>query len=309
MKRIRIDLDGSVDPTHGQQQLSIFNGYYDTWCFFPLFGFISFDNEPDQYLFASILRSGIAKEVEGTLGLLRRVVPILRKLFPRAKIRVRLDAGFQGAELFDLLEKLGVEYLVAMAKNSVLSGFAAESMTNARTQAVAIGETVKIYGEAKYSAGSWKGKVRRVVFKAECIQSPFHEPKDNVRFVVTNISSNPKNTYREYCRRGDCENRIKELKDGLQIDRTSCHRANANQLRLILTTAAYVLYQELRLRAKRTSLATAQIETLRIALLKIGGVIKRSTRRIIFHLSNSHPWLDIWRKVARACGAICPPTA
>jgi hypothetical protein len=304
VKKITLDLDGSCDPTHGQQQLSLFNRYYDSHCFFPLFGFLTFNDETDQFLFASILRSGHSKEVEGTLGLLRRVVPYLRKRFPAARIRVRLDAGFKGPELLDLLDELKVEYLVGMAKNSVLAKASKRAMNEARRESKKTGETTQCFGDTEYSAKSWKNVQRRVVFKAECLLSPIHDPKDNERYVVTNLAWTPKNVYGHYCARGDSENRIKELKYGLEIDRTSCHQAMANQFRMIMTAAAYVLFQEMRLRARRTSLAHAQVGTLRLALLKIGGVIKTSVRRVCFHLSDSHPWIDVWKRVAAACGAI-----
>jgi hypothetical protein len=307
VRTITIDLDGSVDPTHGQQEFTFFNRYYDTWCYFPLFGFLTFNDEPEQYLFAAILRSGVSKEVEGTLGLLRRVVPRIRELFPRSRVRVRLDAGFQGPQLFDLLDALGVEYLVGFARNSVLGGSSAAFLKKAIKEAKATGETTSLYGETQYSARSWKKTTRRVVFKAECLISPFHdEPKGNERYVVTNLPWTPKNVYKEYCRRGDAENRVKELKDGLEVDRTSCHRAIANQFRLLLTAAAFALYQELRLRAARTPLARAQVGTLRLALIKIGGVVKRSCRRITLELSRGHPWAGVWHRIARACGAVAP---
>ena len=268
-------------------------------------GFLTFNDEAEQYLFAAILRSGVSKEVEGTLGLLRRVVPRLRDLFPRARIRVRLDGGFQGPQLFDLLDDLGVEYLVGFAKNSVLGRASATLLKKAVRKAKATGETTSLYGETKYSAGSWKKTIRRVVFKAECLISPFHdEPKRNERYVVTNLPWTPKNVYKEYCRRGDAENRVKELKDGLEVDRTSCHRAIANQFRLLLTAAAFALFQELRLRAARTPLARAQVATLRLALIKIGAVVKGSCRRITLELSRGHPWAAIWLRIARSCGAL-----
>ena len=99
VKRITIDLDPTVDPTHGQQQLTLFNGFYDSWCYLPLAGFLSFDEEPDQYLFCYALRDGHAVAKQGCLGILKRLLPRLRRAFPKAKIRIRLDAGFTGPEL------------------------------------------------------------------------------------------------------------------------------------------------------------------------------------------------------------------
>jgi hypothetical protein len=310
VRQITLDFDGSADPTHGSQQLSLFNNYYGSWCYFPLFGFVSFNQEPEQYLIAALLRSGHATETEGTLGILRRIVPYLQDRFPRARIQVRLDAGFRGPALFDLLDELGVEYVVGIAKNSVLSKASAGLMRKTHRDSARTGETVQRYGDTLYSAKSWRGTERRVVFKAECLQTPGYDAKDNERYVVTNLDLTPRNVYRVYCQRGSSENRLKELKNDLEVDRTSCHRVIANQFRLLLVTAAYILFQELRLRASRTNLGNAQVSTLRLALLKIGGVVKSSVRRITFHLSASHPWIDVWRRIARRChGVLRPVTA
>lgn len=304
VRQITLDFDGTRDATHGKQQLSLFNGHFGNWCYFPLLGFITFNQEPEQYLIGALLRSGCSKEIEGTLGILRRIVPRLRELFPRARINVRLDAGFSGPKLLDLLEELKVGYMVGLSKNPVLSRVSASLMEEARSRAEEKEETVQLFGETTYSAGSWKKTERRVVFKAECIHTPGYDPKDNVRFVVTNLTLKPRNLYRRYCSRGDSENRIKELKYGLNIDRTSCHSAMANQFRILLTQAAYVLYQELRLRASRTSLKSAQVSTLRLMLIKIGGIVKRSARRVTLHLSANHPSIDVFMKIARRCEGV-----
>ena len=156
-----------------------------------------------------------------------------------------------------------------------------------------------------YAAQKWR-YLRRVIYKAEVVSHPGRDPRDNCRFVVTNMEEDPETVYQVYRQRGDCENRIKELKDGLYLDRLSCPSFWANQLRLLLVAAAYVLMQELRLRLKGTPLARAQIETLRLQLLKIGGQVKRSVRRIVVHLAANHPWRSRWYKAARALGAAIP---
>jgi hypothetical protein len=145
-----------------------------------------------------------------------------------------------------------------------------------------------------------------VVYKAEVVRLGDRDPRDNCRYVVTNLRLTPENVYKVYRCRGDVENRIKELKEDLYLDRTSCSRFLANQLRVLMTAAAYALLQELRLRLKRTSLATAQVATLRLKLLKIGGRLERSVRRICLHLSASHPWATDWTTAARAVGALSP---
>ena len=142
------------------------------------------------------------------------------------------------------------------------------------------------------------------MIKAEVVRLPGREPRDNPRFVITNLRQTPRFLYeRVYCARGDIENRIKELHEGLQIGRTSCSRFWANQLRVLLTAAAYVLMQELRLRAARTACARTQVTGLRERLLKLGVQVVVSVRRIVLHLPTSTPDLDAWCHIARALGA------
>ena len=156
---------------------------------------------------------------------------------------------------------------------------------------------------ARVAAGSGPTK-RRVVIKAEVVRLGERAPRDNPRVVVTNLRQTPRFIYeRVYCARGDIENRIKELLDGLQIDRTSCCRFWANQLRVLLTAAAYVLMQELRLRAARTACARSQVTWLRNRLLKLGVHVVRSVRRVVLHLPRATPHLEAWRHIALALGA------
>lgn len=303
-KRITVELDPTDDPTHGAQQLSFFNAHYDTWCYLPTAGFIQFDNEPEQYLFAYVLRPGNANAKLGAIGMLRRVLERLRRAFPKAKLRVRLDGGFAGPKMFEFLEAERVEYVVAMAENKVLKGFAEPLMKKARRLSRKSGETEHLYGECRYAARSWN-RERRVIFKAEVVRLSGREPKDNARFVVTNLRRVPQGVYEAvYCQRAHIENRIKELIHGLAIDRTSCTSFWANQLRVLLSAAAYVLFQELRLRAKGTSLARAQVTTLRERLFKLGAWLEHSVRRVVIHLPDSAPWRSEWCRVARSLGAV-----
>ena len=304
VRRITIDLDPTEDATHGGQQLSFFNRLYDSWCYLPVAGFLSFDNEPDQYLFCCVLRSGSAVAKTGCLSILKRLLPRLRKAFPKAKIRIRLDAGFTGPELYEFFEAERLEYVVCMGKNSVLLRFAEPLMAPLREALQAGEEIIPRFGECRYQARSWK-RQRRVIIKADIALHPGRLPKDNPRFIVTNLKTTPKFIYQKvYCARGDIENRIKELKHGLKIDRTSCTGFNANQLRVLMTAAAYVLMQELRLKARRTGCARAQVNTLRLRLLKLGVWIESSLRRIVLHLPISTPYADDWRRIARAVGAV-----
>ena len=303
-RRITIDLDPTEDATHGAQQLTFFNGYYDSWCYLPLLAFLTFDDEAEQYLAAAVLRPGNVPATQGAVGVLRRLLALLRLAFPQARFLVRLDGGFATPEIFDALDaEPGLDYVVAMAKNAVLSRAAEPAMTAARAQSAASGQTEHGYTDVRYAAGTWP-RERRVVIKAEVVQLAGREPQDNPRFVVTNLRQTPRFIYeRVYCARGDIENRIKELHDGLQIGRTSCCRFWANQLRVLLTAAAYVLMQELRLRAARTACARTQVTWLRDRLLKLGAHVVGSARRIVLHLPTATPDLHAWRRIALALGA------
>ena len=300
---ITIDLDPTVDPTHGSQQGSLFNGFYDTWCYLPLAGFLTFDREEEQYLFCYMLRPGHATAKQGCLGMLKRLVPKLRAAFPGARIRVRLDSGFSGAELYEFFEAERLQYIVCMAKNKILCGLAEPVFEVVRADDKKDIRTV-CYGEDLYRARSWP-HARRVIIKAEITTHPHRKPKENPRFLVTNIKGSAKYLYKKiYCARGDAENRIKELKGGLDIDHTSCTSFMANQLRVLLTGAAYVLFQELRLHAKGTCFARAQVSTLRLHLLKLGAWIESSVRRIVLHLPSSTVHAQDWQKIALSLGAV-----
>ena len=254
---------------------------------------MSFDREAEQYLCAAVLRPGKAVAADGTLGLLSRLLPLLRAAFPQARFLVRLDGGFATPEIFDFLDaEPRLDYVVAMAKNAVLQRHAESAMQVARAQSEVRGETAHVYTDTRYAAGTWDHE-RRVVIKAEVVRLGDREPRDNPRFVVTNLRQTPRFIYEKvYCARGDIENRIKELLDGLQIDRTSCCLFSANQLRVFLTAAAYVLMQELRLRAARTACARSQVTWLRDRLLKLGVHVVRSVRRVVLHLPRSTPHLE-----------------
>jgi len=301
---VTIDLDQTDDPAHGQQQLALFNGYYGEWCYLPLLGFVSFDDEADQYLVAAVLRPGNSPDKVGSLGVLSRLLLRLRTAFPKARLRVRLDAGFAAPEVYDFLDEQGdVDYAVAIGKNSILLRRAGKHMAQARRLSKASEKTEHVYAETLYAAKTWPHR-RRIIIKAEVTRHPGRDPKDNPRFVVTNMTQTPRWVYEDfYCHRGEIENRIKELHHGLEIDRTSCSRFLANQLRVLLTAAAYVLMQELRLRAARTKLARAQVSTLRDCLLKIGARVNSSVRRIVLHLPESFPYAHAWGTVAHSLGA------
>jgi hypothetical protein len=301
--RITIDLDPTEDPTHGQQEFTFFNGHYDSWCYLPLVATLTFDAEPTQYLVGAVLRPGNSPAKHGAIGLLRRLVRRLRAAFPGATLRVRLDGGFASPEIFEFLEAEGVEYLVAMASNRRLEKRSRRLMGRARVLSRARGETAHVFGETRYAARKWKRK-RRVIIKAEVVWHPGRAPKNNPRFVVTNLADPPELVYAIYRVRGDMENRLKELHHGVALDRTSCERFKANQFRVLLSTAAYVLFQLLQLHAQGTACAGAQVSTLRERLLKLAVWVERSVRRIVLHLPTDFPWRTTWQRIALAVGAV-----
>ncbi|MGH9455354.1 MAG: IS1380 family transposase [Terriglobia bacterium] len=302
-RRITLDLDPTDDPTHGAQQLSFFNGHYDTWCYLPVAGFVSFNDEKEQYLFTAVLRPGNAVASRGAIGILWRILKRVWEAFPKAHLRVRLDGGFADPLLLEFLDAMGVEYVVAMAKNAVLSRLAEPEMKEARQLSEESGQTEHVYGEGRYAAQTWLSE-RRVIFKAEVVRPEGKEPKENPRFVITNLKQTPRWIYEHvYCERGEIENRIKELHQGLEIDRTSCSKFWANQFRVLMTAAAYVLMQELRLRAARSACARAQVGTLRERLLKLGAYVVVSARRVVVHLPVSFPFLASFRQIALSFGA------
>lgn len=303
-RRITLDFDPTDDPTHGQQEFTFFHGYYDTWCYLPLVGTLQFDDEAEQYLVCAVLRPGNSKASKGLVAILGRVLEKLETAFPRARLRVRLDGGFATPEVLDFLDAAGVEYVVGLPATAPLKKRARRALGTARRRSRETGQTAHVFGETRYKTKHTWPHRRRVVYKAEVVRLEGRAPRDNERFVVTNLPHTPKRVYAIYTDRGDSENRIKELKNDLAMDRTSCSRFLANQLRVLLTAAAYVLMQELRLRARHTDCARAQVGTLRLRLLKLAAWIEVSVRRIVLHLPRRFPARRAWLRIATRVGAI-----
>lgn len=304
-RRITIDLDPTDDPTHGQQHFSFFNAHYDCYCYLPALAFLTFNQEPDQYLVAAVLRPGNATASRGAVGMLRRLITRLEQAFPKAKIRVRLDGGFATPEVLDFLDgQPDLEYVVAMASNKVLDRMVEPALRTVRRLSKKSGETEHVYGEFRYkTAKTWKYE-RRIIYKAEVTRHPNRDPKDNPRFVVTNMKQSPKWIYEKvYCQRGDIENRIKELHYGMEIGRTSCTSFLANQFRVLMTATAYALMQELRLRLARTDCARTQVSILRERFLKLGVQVVASVRRIVLHLPQAFPYRESFLRLAWNLGA------
>lgn len=290
-RQIILDIDATVDPTHGHQQLSFFHGYYDTYCYLPLLCFASADGGPQQLL-AAVLRPGNVHAGAKTVVILKRIVARLRAAWPDTQIVLRGDSGLALPEVYDWCEANGVDYLIGLARNSRLQTLAEPFLAAARDEHRQTQEKVRHLHEVRYAAESWPHE-RRVIVKAEVTAQG-----DNPRFVVTSLEAEtPDELYALYAERGEVENRIKELKNDLAADRTSCHRFLANQGRLLLHAIAFALLALLRGLLAGTELATAQAGTLRLRLLKVGVRVRQSVRRLWLHFASAYPWQALWRLV------------
>ena len=280
-----LDFDATDDRVHGLQQGRFFHGYYGDWCFLPLYVFCG------EQLLVSYLRPSNIDVARHSWAILKLLVTRLRAAWPGVKIIFRGDSGFCRWKMLRWCERHGVDYLVGLAKNSRLLALAADSMKRALEQHESTGEKQRLFGWIDYAAHTWDRK-RRVIAKAEhSAQGP------NPRFVLTSLEGDAQAIYDEiYCARGEMENRIKEQQLGLFADRTSCHGWWANQFRLLLSAAAYVLVETIRrVGLCGTELCKAQVSTIRLKVLKLGTVIVRNTRRIRFLFSSAYPYQDLFR--------------
>jgi len=304
VRQITIDLDPMCDPTHGEQQLTFFNGYYDTWCYLPTVVTVQLDQDSDKYLVGVVLRAGDrSRNAHDGVAILRRVLGLVREAFGGASVTVRMDSEFAAPEMFEYLEaQERLVYDVAIAANAVLKRRAAPLMAKAKAKAQKKGETQRRYRAFRYAAESWNKK-RRVVVKTEYLIYPGRLPRENYRFVVTNAKGSARRAYETYCGRGDQENKLDELKNQLRMDLTSCTKFLANQFRCLLTAAAYALYQSLRHKAQGTSLERAEVQTLRDRIIKVAAVVIQSVRRIWVRLPENFPWAFEWARIAMRCGA------
>lgn len=287
-KEIILDFDATNDPVHGRQEGRFFHGYYDQYCFLPLYVFAG-----DQLLCAYLRPSNIdgAKHAWAILALIAKR---LRQAWPDVKIIFRGDSGFCRWKMLRWCDRHGIDYIVGLARNASLIRMSQTIMANAENAFKATGQKQRLFGELTYAAGTW-GKARRVIARIE------HGDKgENPRFVVTSLAGDGQQLYEQtYCARGEVENRIKEQQLGLFADRTSCHEFMANQFRLLLSSLAYVLIETLRRTCLAgTELARAQTTTIRLKLLKIGALVQRSVRRIVIHLSESFPLSGLVQSLA-----------
>jgi Transposase DDE domain group 1 len=247
-----LDFDATDDPVHGHQERRFFHGYYDHHCFLPLYVFCG-----DELLVAYLRPSNIdaAKHARAVLKLLVRK---LRAAWPEVKITIRGDSGFCRWRLMRWCDSHGIGYVLGLAKNPALQRAACDEITRAQWQFQRTGQEQRLFGAFAYAASTWD-RPRRVIVKAE------HTAQGaNPRFIVANVPGDPQQLYEHvYCQRGEMENRIKEQQLDLFADRTSCHRFLANQFRLLLSSAAYVLVQALRRTALvGTELTQAQVGTI-----------------------------------------------
>ena len=293
-RQVIVDVDPTDDPTHGQQELEFFNGYYGEHCFLPMHIHISTD-DGRQRILGSVLRAGNSSATKGLKGILRIVVRLLRNRLPDAQIILRADSSFGVCEVIELCRHLGIDYVLGIKGNNVLHSLSAPVQMDACLKYGWDGDGCREYGEFEYAAGTWRDE-QRVVIKAEITQGQL-----NPRFVVTSLGKmSCEDVYEFYCARGNQENRIKEMKLDLSSGRTSCHLFLANQFRLLLHTAACMLMSVLQDALARTRWAKAQVGTLRTRLLKVGARIVETTRKIWFHLPSSFPEQDTWRRMYAA---------
>ena len=281
---ITLDLDATDDPLHGEQEDRFFHGYYRGYCYLPLYIF------SDRHLLSALLRPANINASAGALEQIQRIVPRLRAAWPRVKILLRADSGFAREELMAWCEQNQVDYLFGLARNRRLQDAIAPELAQAQTLSDQLQQPARIFTDLSYrTLKSWS-RQRRVVAKAEVLpRGP------NPRFVVTSLSAqtHPAQPLYEqvYCARGEMENRIKEQQLDLFADRTSTHTFRANQLRLLMTSFAFVLVEALRRGAlQHTSLARATVGSIRLKLLKIGAHLTLSVRRIKVAMASGCPY-------------------
>ena len=287
-KKLVLDFDATDAPVHGHQEGRFFHGYYDHYCFLPLYVFCG------NQLLVSYLRPSRNDAAKHAWGVLALLVRRLRQAWPGVKIVFRGDSGFCRHRMLSWCERNDVSYIVGLARNRVLERNAEALQQKAEDAYEKTGEKQRLFGEFEYGAKSWQKK-RRVIMRIE------HGVKGrNPRFVVTNMPGDNKTLYEDdYCARGDMENRIKEQQLDLFAARASCHDWWANQLRLLWSALAYVLMERLRaLYLRNTQFAKAQCGTIRIKLLKIGAIVLRNTRRVRLHLSSACPSQETFMLIA-----------
>jgi Transposase DDE domain group 1 len=289
--RIVLDLDATDDPIHGHQLGRFFHGYYQNYCYLPLYIFCG------DHLLCARLRPSDIDASAGALKQVQRIVAQIRATWPGVKILIRGDSGFCRDPIMSWCEATGVDYLFGLAQNTRLRALITAEQEQARQEYERTKQPARVFAELRYrTLDSWS-RERRVVAKAE------HLAKGaNPRFVVTSLAVEDraaKGLYEEdYCGRGEAENRIKEQQLHLFADRTSARTMRANQIRLFFSSLAYVLLNALRrLGLAGTELAEAQCQTIRLKVLKIGALVRVTVRKVWVHLASSCPYAEVFRRV------------
>jgi hypothetical protein len=304
-RQIVLDLDPYADPCHGGQQLSLFNGHYDMYCYLPLYLCGRIDGSR-PYVIGARLRGGRAAPVEGAADWLTQVVGAVRERFPKVKILVRADGAFGVPVMIRTCRALRVDFLFGKPQNARLQEASVPYQLRAAVVYSVTKRPHREYGEFRYRAESWPNEERLIV-KAEVPCG-----KLNPRFVVTSLLEaegwTPQAVYGLYCERGDApENRIKEFTVDLRADRLSCHRFVANQFRLVLHVAAYMLIQALQDLLVGTEWSTAQAGTIQRALLKVAARVIERVRGVRVQLPTSYPLQRIWRLLVARLMTVLPP--
>jgi len=291
---IVLDIDTTDMPLHGKQEGRFFHGYYDNYCYLPLYVFCG------DHVLCARMREANHDAAFGCLQEIQRIVKQIRAAWPEVKIVLRGDSGFCRNQLMSWCENNDVDFLFGMARNKRLRRIIGQQMHEAAVQWNQTGKPARVFSEFQYGTkktkqGGWD-RERRVVAKAEHIDG-----KENPRFIVTSLTSErwaAQPLYEElYCERGDMENRIEE-QFSLFADRVSAETIRANQLRLYLSAAAYILVSGLRrVGLKGTELAQAQVSTIRTKLLKIGAQIRVSVRKVWVSMASSYPWQGLYQQV------------
>jgi len=287
---IILDFDETADPTHGHQQLALFNAFHDNYCYLPLHVYEGKSGK----LITTILRPGKRPSGKETVAILKRLVKRLRAAWPTVGILLRGDAHYSAPEVFDFCYANNLQYVLGLTSKEPMLKQASALVKLAKQHFVMDNQPVQLFGEFHYQAASW-GRPERIIVKAE-----HNEKGANPRFLVTNLEgARPRFIYQTiYASRGRAELWIKEHKTHLLSDRTSCCRFEANQFRLFLHSLAYVLLQALReLHLKGTELASAQFNTLQKRLLKIGARVRQLSTKIKISLPSSFPLKEEFYKI------------
>lgn len=300
-EEIVLDLDATDDPIHGHQLGRFFHGYYDNYCYLPLYIFCG------EFLLCAKLRPSDINGAAGAVKELTKIIERIRRVWPKVRIIVRGDSGFCRENLMHWCEENDVDYLLGLAKNARLQRILGGELQEAKQQFAATGQAARVFKDFTYQTRkSWSCQ-RRVVGKAEHLAKG-----SNPRFVVTSLKSeelDARKLYEDlYCARGEMENRIKEQQLCLFADRTSCATMRANQLRLWMSSVAYTLLVALRqFGLQGTEMAQARCDTIRLKLLKIGALVRTTVRRVWISLSESCPYQRVFAQVYENLKQWSPP--